>query len=804
MVNRLSVDQTSETSQHSSRREQIRRAGRVLKQRVAVFSVLIGMAISALAVTVVIDHRAAVLDRARDDAANLSAAFEEQVRLLLDNVNGAMDQVKARIEAEGNAFDLTKWTQQVTSPAVSTILVATIGPDGKLASSALDRHPPPVDLSDREHFRVHRDNPNVGLFIGKPLLGRVSRQLAVQITKRLNKPDGSFNGVLLFALSPELLMELHRRIDLGRDGSILLMGLDGVIRARYSGNHVLDPSLIGTSVSGVPAVAEAATAQAGSYTAPSHIDGVVRLFDWRKVAGYPLVVIIGLGRDEVLAAANLHAAAMGALGCVALALPLLMVFMMRREITRRIDQELALVDEGEKLRTVYASLTHQHDELLATSDELAQERRKLQETNAELVFAKRRAEEANHAKSSFLANMSHEIRTPLNGVLGMTQALAARDLGREEREMVATIADSSQTLMTLINDILDLSKIEAGKFELAPVNADLNHCLSMIYKLFEPRAAEKHVDFTFTPGGGLPAIMQFDPVRVRQCVSNLVANAIKFTEQGSVDISVSAEYDGEDYMVAVKVTDTGIGIPSEVIAKLFSAFTQADSSTTRRFGGTGLGLAISRKLALLMGGDVTIASAPDCGAVFTFTFRAGRASFEIAPRPAEPQSAASAPAPAKPQNVAPAAAYIDRSNLKGVRVLIVDDNAINRKVARMFLEPHGVVVTDAANGCEALVQLAVESFDVVLLDIHMPVMDGTETIKRIRQSAESWANIPVITLTADALTGDREKYLAMGMNGYLSKPLDQRELLGTITTVLNLNAEPGRETPELRLAAGTR
>jgi CheY-like chemotaxis protein len=358
------------------------------------------------------------------------------------------------------------------------------------------------------------------------------------------------------------------------------------------------------------------------------------------------------------------------------------------------------------------------------------------------------------------------LRTPLNGVLGMAQALAAQKLGPVEEDMVAAITDSSDTLMAIINDILDLSKIEAGKIEVAPVNADLRHCLAMLHKLFLPRAEEKRIKFTLTMDGGIPPLLQFDPVRVRQCVSNLISNAIKFTEQGGVGIAAMSERlpDG-NFRVVVEVADTGIGMDEAVCNKLFSAFTQADNTTTRRFGGTGLGLAITRKLATLMDGDVSVRSAPGAGSTFSFVFFAAPAKFEAS-------------------TAAEEAAPINLAELSGLRVLAVDDNAINRKVVHVFLEPQGVHVSDAIHGREALDKLAAEPFDLVLLDVHMPIMDGAETIARIRGSGEPWATITVMALTADALPGDRERFLAMGMNGYLAKPLDQRELLANISAMM--------------------
>jgi PAS domain S-box-containing protein len=384
---------------------------------------------------------------------------------------------------------------------------------------------------------------------------------------------------------------------------------------------------------------------------------------------------------------------------------------------------------------------------------------------AELRTAKDAAELSNRSKSEFLANMSHEIRTPLNGVLGMAQSLQNDQLPSAQREKVEIILGSGKTLMAVLNDVLDLSKIEAGKLEIAFADLDFVQAVERVRRLFSPQAEEKKLEIAFNCPADFPRWLHSDPVRIGQCVSNLVSNAIKFTESGTVTISLSAEAREDGYLISVDVADTGIGMSSEVAEKLFSAFTQADSSTSRRFGGTGLGLAIARQLARLMGGEVTVSSEEGKGSVFTFSFRAEAAlSREDSQDAAEPGVMPAWPGAG------------DDKPLRHGRILLTDDNLVNRQVIKLLLAPLGVTITEATNGREALEKLAAQPFDLVLLDVHMPVMDGREAIAAIRASTQSWRAIPVIALTADAMRGDREKYLALGMNDYLSKPVDQREL----------------------------
>ena len=390
---------------------------------------------------------------------------------------------------------------------------------------------------------------------------------------------------------------------------------------------------------------------------------------------------------------------------------------------------------------------------------------------AELRAAKESAEAHSNAKSQFLANMSHEIRTPLNGVLGMAQALDGDALSTSQKEKVGIILDSGKSLMALLNDVLDLTKIEAGKMEISAVPGDFLHTMKRTRQLFQATAEEKGLDLFVRYDSGFPQRLSYDPTRVRQCVSNLISNAIKFTSHGRVEISLSAKkLEAGEHMVIVEVSDTGIGMADETTAKLFSVFTQADGATTRKFGGSGLGLAISRQLARLMGGDITVTSELGKGSTFRFSFRAQEA-------------AAVAPSPTPVRTTEPS-----RRSLRGMRVLLTDDNAINRQVIKLFLAPQGCDIVEATNGKEALDLVAQYEFDIVLLDVHMPVMDGKETIQRIRAEPR-WKDLPVIALTADAMSGDREKYLALGMTDYVSKPVDQRELISKMHQVKGLETQ---------------
>ncbi|PHS22840.1 MAG: hypothetical protein COA85_10795 [Robiginitomaculum sp.] len=385
----------------------------------------------------------------------------------------------------------------------------------------------------------------------------------------------------------------------------------------------------------------------------------------------------------------------------------------------------------------------------------------------ELEEAQVKAEQASEAKSAFLATMSHEIRTPLNGMLGMAQALGASQLPAEDAEKVETIIESGDMLMTILNDVLDISKISAAQMELSKVPGDLGQLVAQTYKLFSAQAEDKNLEFTLLISPNLPETLCFDPVRVRQCLTNLVSNAIKFTEKGQVSIEAFARNsDGKNRTLCLRVTDTGLGMNEETRQRVFSPFIQADSSISRKFGGTGLGLAITHELAQMMDGDITVQSVPGEGSSFTFTFKAELAN-------------------AMPMASIKRATSTSKMNLSDRKLLLVDDSAINRKVISTLLSATGIAITEAENGQEALDHLYASSFDLVLLDMHMPVLNGPQTIAHIRECEECWTDIPVIAVTADAMLGDKERYLAMGLDGYITKPIDQRMLFVSLFKALD-------------------
>jgi signal transduction histidine kinase len=378
------------------------------------------------------------------------------------------------------------------------------------------------------------------------------------------------------------------------------------------------------------------------------------------------------------------------------------------------------------------------------------------------------AEIGSRAKTEFLANMSHEIRTPLNGVLGMAQVLEATTLGPDQREALEVIRNSGDLLMAVIDDVLDLSKIEAGHVALRPDVHVLPEMLAATVALFRARAQQNGTQLALTVADGVPARVICDSVRVRQVVGNLVSNAVKFTSGGEVLVHLSAMPEGDGgWRVRVAVQDTGIGIAPEARTRLFQPFEQAGAGIAARYGGTGLGLAISRRLARLMGGDITLDSQLGRGSTFGFDFRAGPAPAERAPPPEAAPEMGAAAAP-----------------LRGRRILVVDDSRINRRVAAGLLRPLGAECLEAEDGPEALALLERGEIDLVLLDLQMPGMDGFEALMRIRTRPPPAGRVPVVALSADAAALEGGRAQAAGFQGSLTKPVFRRALMTELLRIL--------------------
>lgn len=429
---------------------------------------------------------------------------------------------------------------------------------------------------------------------------------------------------------------------------------------------------------------------------------------------------------------------------------------------------------GDEIEYLGESFNSMIEALLSSRKEIQRHQETLEERirqrTEELEHAMLRAQSANHAKSEFLANMSHELRTPMAGILGMIDVTLESDLTGEQKEQLETAQRCAWSLLALLNDILDLSKIESGRMGLEQIPFNVRAVLQDCVKSLQPRVAKAPVELTCDIGANVPEEVFGDPLRVRQIFANLLSNAVKFTEQGYVRARLQTLRRNEfEIVFRFEVEDSGIGISEEKLPLIFDKFTQADGSVSRRYGGTGLGLAITRKLVELHRGEIRVESEPGKGSTFSVDLVC---LLSAHPRETE----ASVVDFDNPTETRPAEA--------ASRILVVEDNQVNQKVVTTVLRKRGFEIELANNGEQALEKLEGSvAFDLILMDIQMPVLDGLEATRRIRQDPR-WRELPILAMTAHAMNGDRERCLDAGMNGYISKPVHPTHLLRVLSDYL--------------------
>ncbi|MBU1610985.1 MAG: response regulator, partial [Proteobacteria bacterium] len=438
----------------------------------------------------------------------------------------------------------------------------------------------------------------------------------------------------------------------------------------------------------------------------------------------------------------------------------------RDSVCENLEAEFRLKDGGTTTALISAMVIFLNGDPHIVS--ITRDISKIKQIENELRRAKNIAEKANRTKSEFLANMSHEIRTPLNGILGMLQLLNHTDQTLEQDEYTHHAIESSKRLTKLLSDILDLARVEAGRLELSMESFELNDTIEAIWQLFVPAAVQKNIKFQVTVDPTIPKYLQGDPIRLQQVISNLVGNSIKFTESGQVGLDVSAlpSMSTDHFRVLFSVSDTGVGIPDGMINELFEVFVQGETDFRRRFQGAGLGLSISKQLVTLMGGVISVESEVDVGTTFYISLPFGFADPVDESRPDDQE--------------------LDTTMV--LNILVAEDDKVNQFSIRKLLEKMGHRVRVAEHGKQVLEALRQEDFDLVTMDVQMPIMDGMEATRAIRRgdAGDDKVGIFIVAMTAYAMAGDKEKFLQAGMNDYLAKPVENAALQSVINRAVKI------------------
>lgn len=543
--------------------------GRIsLSKVISAFSGLIILGIWGLIVYEAGNERDLAVNAIYRENANLARAFEEHSIRTLKSVDQAVLFLKFQYEKLGMATNVAGYVRE---GMIITSIFNQLGVINEQGIYVLSNLPDfkQVDLSDREHFKVHLNRDSNELFISKPVLGRASGKWSIQMTRRVNKPDGGFGGVITVSLDPFYFSSFYSGVNLGKTGLVALVGQDGIVRARRSG----EDTSVGQDVSKSMLFENLKRAPEGSYSATSSIDHVARLYSYRTLKGYPLVVLVGVGEDEALA-----------------------------EFYSRRNAYIGLAAVASVLVLGFAAL------LIALV-------RRQQRIAEHLRESQIRAESANRMKSDFLASMSHELRTPLNGILGYAEYLVSDCSDQTQKEFAATIEASGKHLLMIVNDILDLAKIEAGRMAMAAVDEPVRALVQEATALHMSVAQIKGLRLEPMVAEGVPECVKCDRTRLLQVFNNLLNNAIKFTESGGVVLEVLDQGDA----ILFEVRDSGCGIPPQAQQAIFEKFRQADPFITRSHGGTGLGLALAKELIELMGGRIGLESQQGVGTRVYFT-----------------------------------------------------------------------------------------------------------------------------------------------------------------------------------------
>jgi signal transduction histidine kinase/ActR/RegA family two-component response regulator len=697
----------------------------------------------------------------------LSRHFDQQ----LEDYADAQARLAVRLAVSEIATP-DEFKDRMSTFAVHTLLEAEVdgasgsneirlyGADGDTVNTSESGAISTVSIADLNYFKSFKSNSTSATILAEPVRSNATSRWTISLARKIVNSDGIFLGVMTRRIDASKFEKFFESIALPISTTVAMVHRDGRLLARFPKAEVPEKQARATA----DLLHLLSTSDHGTSQVSDAKDDVAVLESARRLRNFPIALVATMTTSAALADWREQTRLLIVVAClsasVIIAVFLLIGHLWSRE-QKRAEERLALGKQ--QLDAALATeLANRLAEQLQAQKKLENQKAELIATTGALGEARDAAEAASRAKSDFLAMMSHEIRTPMAGMMGMIDLLSGTSLNEEQQDLARVAQESAQNLLAVLNNILDFSKLEAGQVNPESIDFSIKHSIKSVISLLGPRAAGRGLRLNAILAPDLPIWLRGDPSRIGQVLLNLVGNAIKFTEHGSVQISVSHRVlQDSAFELCFDVVDTGCGIPANMLSTLFSPFTQTDGSVSRKYGSTGLGLAICKQLCLTMGGDIGVESASGHGSRFWFTVRCKLG------RPPEVTAPLLQPA------LAPDAADID--------ILIVEDNPIIRSLVSKLLARRGYEADLVNNGKEALEAIQAKRYGLVLMDMQMPEMDGLSATRAIRNLRGPERNVPIVALTANALVGQREACLAAGMNSFLAKPIKPEALYDAIS-----------------------